>query len=169
MKNKPNIFLIGPMGAGKTTIGKHLALKLGKQFIDSDHEIEKRTGVTIPVIFEYEGEPGFRAREICVIDELTQLDQIVLATGGGAILSPDNRERLNERGLVVYLSCPIEVLLERAGNDRNRPLMNTDNPKQQLEALMKTRAPLYEEIADLTVITHQRSIKSIVNNIIQNT
>lgn len=140
---KPNrIFLVGPMGAGKTTIGKHLAQSLGLTFRDSDLEIQQRTGVDIPTIFEYEGEDGFRQRERQVIDELTQIDNQVLATGGGAVTQEQNRRHLSARGIVFYLACTPQQQYERTYRDRNRPLLHTDDPLQRLKDLMNEREPL---------------------------
>ncbi len=162
-----NIFLIGLMGAGKTTIGRQLAQALGKEFIDSDHEIESRTGVNIPLIFELEGERGFREREAAVIDELTARDNVVLATGGGAVLYEENRQHLKERGTVIYLQASVEQLLERTRKDRNRPLLQTADPEARLQALLTEREPLYLELADLVVRTGQGSVRGVVESILQ--
>lgn len=148
-----NIFLIGPMGAGKSTIGKLLAKTLGRDFVDSDREIERRTGVSIPMIFEYEGEAGFRRREAEMLAQLSARDGIILATGGGAVLKPENRDLLRRRGFVAYLKCSVEKQLERTHRDSHRPLLNTADPRQRLEDLFLEREPLYAEIADVTVDT----------------
>ena len=160
-----NIFLIGPMGAGKTTIGKRLARALKRRFVDCDHEIEKKTGASIPLIFEIEGESGFRAREKRVIDDLTLEPGVVLATGGGAVLDPENRQRLSERGLVVFLYAPVELLVARTRNDTNRPLLQTGNRAERLREIMLQREPLYREIADLTVDTGAMAMGEIVSTI----
>lgn len=158
-----NIFLVGLMGAGKTTIGKQLAQSLDYEFYDSDHEIEEHTGATIPLIFELEGEQGFREREVKIIDELTQHNRIVLATGGGAVLRKENREVLKQRGIVIYLSASVEQLYERTRRDKNRPLLQTDDPEQKLTALFNQREPIYRELADIVVDTGKGNIKTIVN------
>ncbi|MDH5471403.1 MAG: shikimate kinase AroK [Gammaproteobacteria bacterium] len=163
---KTNIFLIGPMGAGKTTMGRQLARKLHFQFYDSDHVIEERTGADIPLIFEKEGEDGFRKREQQVIDELTQMDNIVLATGGGAILLPENRQNLKNRGTVIYLHSHIEHLIERTRHDKNRPLLQTNDPEAKLRELMKIREPLYKETADIIINTGKKSIRSVISAIL---
>ena len=160
-----NIFLIGPMGAGKTTIGRQLAKSLGLDFVDSDHEIESRTGASIPLIFEVEGEAGFRRREREVIDELTQRSHIVLATGGGAVLDPANRAHLAARGRVVYLRASLEHLLKRTAKDRNRPLLQTDDPRARLQQILERRDPLYCEIADLVVETDRCSVRATLHAI----
>lgn len=162
-----NIFLIGPMGAGKTTTGKELAKALGMVFVDSDLEIERRTGATIPLIFELEGEPGFRAREHAMIDELTQHENIVLATGGGAVLDPANRDHLTQRGIVVYIRASIEHLYKRTAKDHHRPLLKTADPKAKLRELMEMRAPLYESIANLVLDTDGHTPKWIVRKILE--
>ncbi len=160
-----NIFLIGPMGAGKTTIGRQLAIGLGFEFQDSDHAIQKRTGVDIPTIFEYEGEEGFRQREMHVIDDLTRQQHIVLATGGGVVVREENRRHLASRGLVVYLYCSPEQQYERTARDRNRPLLQTEDPKQRLIDLMAQRDPLYRQVADMTVSTEKRAAASVAKDI----
>ena len=167
MKTPGNLFLTGPMGAGKSTIGRQLSKQLRMVFYDSDREIENRTGVDIPLIFELEGEQGFRKRERLVIDELTSLPNIVLATGGGAILDADNRKHLAERGLVIYLHASVNQQLARTKHDRNRPLLQTDNPRQRLEDLMRLRDPLYREIADLVIDTDGKRVMAVVNQIIR--
>lgn len=159
---KRNIFLIGLMGAGKTTIGRQLARNLGCDFIDSDHEIERRTGADIPWIFDIEGEQGFREREEAVIDDLSQRHGIVLATGGGAVLDVRNRQHLAARGLVVYLRASVDRLMLRTEKDRNRPLLQTDDPAQRLQSLYDQRDPLYREIADIIVDTDNRNVASSV-------
>jgi len=146
-----SIFLVGLMGAGKTTIGRALAKKLNKRFVDSDHEIEARTGATIPVIFEIEGEENFRRREAEVIRELAAQPDIVLATGGGAVLRAENRENLKKGGTVVYLRASINQILQRTGRDKNRPLLQTADPRRKLEELSRQRDPLYREVADFVV------------------
>ena len=165
MNPQGNVFLVGPMGAGKTTIGRHLATLLHKRFVDVDHEIEKRTGVTIPVIFEIEGEAGFRRRESAAIEELTQDQDIVLATGGGAVLLEENRKLLKERGTVVYLQADIETLVERTRRDRNRPLLQTENPRGKIEELLRQREPIYREVADVIVDTGQRAPSGVARDI----
>ena len=167
MKTPGSLFLTGPMGAGKSTIGRQLSRQLRMAFYDSDREIENRTGVDIPLIFELEGEQGFRKRERLIIDELTLLPNIILATGGGAILDADNREHLAERGLVIYLHASVNQQLARTKHDRNRPLLQTDNPRQRLEELMQVRDPLYREIADLVIDTDGKRVMAVVNQIIR--
>lgn len=166
MSKSTNLFLVGLMGAGKSTIGRHLAKSLGRAFVDSDHEIEARTGASIPLIFDVEGEPGFRQREKKVIDELTLREDIVLATGGGAVLDPENRAHLRARGFVVYLYATVDQLFARTAKDRNRPLLQTANPRARFEELMNARDPLYREIADLVVDTGPRTVKSAEREII---
>jgi len=151
MSKPNNIFLVGPMGAGKTTIGRQLAASLGYEFADSDHEIQNRTGVDIPTIFEYECEDSFRQREAQVVDDLTQGNHQVLATGGGVVLRAENRKHLAARGLVVYLSCSPEQQYERTARDRNRPLLQQANPQKVLRELMVKREPWYLEMADLVL------------------
>jgi shikimate kinase len=160
-----NVFLIGPMGVGKTTIGRHLARLTQRKFIDSDHEIEKRTGASIALIFEIEGEPGFRKRESTMLDELTQREDVVLATGGGAILSEENRRILRSRGTVVYLQADLDTQLERTSRSRNRPLLQTDDRRGKLEELMRIREPLYRQEADIIVSTDSRSPASVAREI----
>ncbi len=154
------------MGAGKTTIGRQLAKTLCMDFVDSDHEIETRTGANIPLIFDLEGEEGFRRRETAIIDELSQRDRLILATGGGVVLRPENRQFLRERGKVIYLQTSIDQLLNRTRHDRNRPLLQTENPRKKFEELMAIREPLYRETAHIIINTGQQSITHTVNNII---
>jgi 3-dehydroquinate synthase len=161
-----NVFLVGLMGAGKTTIGRILARKLGLKFVDSDHEIEARTGASIPWIFEIEGEPSFRRREADVIRELTGQDGLVLATGGGAILDPDNRAHLKARGTVIYLRASVHSILQRTAHDKNRPLLQTADPRRKLEELMAVRDPLYMEIADVVIDTGRPNVQSMVQTIL---
>jgi len=158
MSKRDNLYLVGLMGAGKTTVGRLLAKHYGCTFYDSDHEIEARTGVKIPVIFEIEGEAGFRKREEGAISELTGLSGIVLATGGGAVLSATNRENLKKNGVVIYLRGMPEHLYERTRHDRNRPLLQTENPLARLRELFKQRDPLYREVADIVVDTGRQSV-----------
>lgn len=161
-----NIFLIGLMGAGKTTVGRMLAKRLGKLFIDSDQEIEKRCGVKIPTIFEMEGEEGFRRREAKVIDDLTQEKNIILATGGGSILLPENREHLKSRGRVIYLRANPNELWIRTRHDKSRPLLNTPNPQKTLENLFLIRDPLYTSIADHIIDTGKPSVTQLTNHLL---
>lgn len=151
MEEHRNIYLVGLMGAGKTTVGRMLAKRLGRQFLDSDHEIVERTGVPIPTIFEIEGEEGFRRREAQTIHDLTGGSDLVLATGGGVVMNPDNRSRLHDTGWVVYLNVPPRLLYERTRHDRNRPLLQVDDPLAKLEELHAARDPLYRETAHLVV------------------
>lgn len=160
-----NIILVGPMGVGKTTIGRSLAKKLGREFVDSDREIEDRTGVTINIIFEIEGEDGFRKRESTMIDELTQRKNIVLATGGGAILNESNRMLMRKHGVVVYLHASVDLQLERTRTGKNRPLLMNGDPRKTLEDLMKVREPLYRQEADIIVNTENRSPGAVANEI----
>jgi len=155
------------MGAGKSTIGRQVANLLGLDFDDSDQEIQRRTGVDIPTIFDFEGEEGFRKRERLVIDELTQRDGIVLATGGGAILDPTNRAHLSSRGYVIYLYCSPEQQYERTMRDRNRPLLQTENPLEKLQALLEERDKLYRSTADLVIITEKRGATSVSKEIVR--
>jgi shikimate kinase len=167
MKMSGSFFLVGPMGAGKSTIGRQLARALNLEFFDSDRNIEARTGVDIPLIFELEGEEGFRKREEEMIDNLTRRPGIVLATGGGAVLSSTNRQHLASRGQVIYLRTSVEQQLQRTARDRNRPLLQTENPAQTLQELMKIRDPLYREIADLTIETDGCRVHDVVQKIVR--
>jgi len=167
MNTPGSIFLTGPMGAGKSTIGRQLAKQLSMSFHDSDHEIEQRTGVDIPLIFELEGEAGFRKREAEVIDTLTRLPGIVLATGGGAILDPENRTRLASRGKVIYLHTSVDQQLSRTRHDRNRPLLQTPDPRTTLEELLAIRDPLYRDVADLVIETDGMHVRDVVRKIVK--
>jgi shikimate kinase len=153
------------MGAGKSTVGRQLAEALGYEFRDSDQEIQQRTGVDIPTIFEFEGEDGFRKRERGVIEDLAQEDGIVLATGGGAVLTAENRQQLAARGFVIYLHCSPEQQFARTARDRGRPLIETDDPQQRLRELMDEREPIYREVADMVVSTERRGTSSVVKEI----
>ena len=161
-----NVFLVGMMGAGKSTIGRLLARRLKRRFIDSDHEIEARCGVTIPVVFEVEGEAGFRAREQQVIGELTLLEGVVLATGGGVVLSEENRTRLAERGTVVYLRARPEDLYRRVSHDRNRPLLAGADPLARLRQLHMQRDALYASIAHLVVETGSQTVQALARELL---
>jgi len=165
--SEQRIFLIGPMGAGKTTVGRRLADALGLRFLDSDRVIEERTGASIPLIFELEGEAGFRRREREVIDELSQQDGIVLATGGGAVTTPDNREFLHSRGTVIYLQTSVDQQLARTRHDRNRPLLRTADPRAKLAELMQIREPLYRQTAHITVATERGNPRRVVREIVR--
>ena len=155
------------MGAGKSAVGRQLARLLHLEFVDSDEEIEARTGVDIPFIFEKEGEAGFRTREAKVIEDLSQKDGIVLATGGGVVMDPQNRNHLGARGFVIYLHTSVDQQLSRTRKGRDRPLLANDDPRAVLEALMATREPLYREIADLTVETDGRKVRAVANEILE--
>ena len=167
MKHPRNIFLIGPMGAGKSAVGRYLARTLHLSFVDSDDEIESRTGVDIAFIFEKEGEQGFRKREAAVIDDLSRIDGVVLATGGGAVVDPENRSRLGGRGYVVYLYTSVDEQVSRTQRGRKRPMLENGDPRETLEELLAKRDPLYREIADLVVETDGRKVKSVANEIIE--
>lgn len=147
------VFLVGMMGAGKTTIGRQLARVLGREFIDLDHELEARCGVRVALIFDIEGEEGFRKRETAALDECSQRRGIVLATGGGAVLAAENRSYLKERGVVVYLRAGADELYRRVARDRNRPLLQTADPQGRLRDLLAEREPLYESVAHVTFET----------------
>lgn len=163
-----SVFLIGPMGSGKTAVGRLVARQLHYGFVDSDAEIESRTGVDIPYIFEKEGEAGFRVREREIVDELTRWPRMVVATGGGAILLPENRARLAERGLVVYLLASIDQQVERTRHGRQRPLLTSaQDPRQRLTDLMTVREPLYREIANVVVATDGRRVQSVADEIVR--
>lgn len=165
MQGTDNIFLVGLMGAGKTTVGKLLAKRLHKTFIDADHELERRTGVKIPLIFELEGEAGFRARESRLLAELARQRNIVLATGGGAVLSEENRENLRRNGTVIYLRASIGDLWQRTRHDRNRPLLQTPDPLAKFKELYAQRDPLYQEVADLIIDSASQSVHSLVQQL----
>ena len=167
MRQPQNIFLIGPMGAGKSAVGRQLAKLLHLSFVDSDDEIETRTGVDIPFIFEKEGEDGFRKREAKVIDDLSAMENVILATGGGAVVDPQNRSRLGARGFVVYLYTTVDQQLARTQKGRERPMLANGDSRKILEDLMAVRDPLYREIADLTVETDGRKVKAVANEILE--
>ena len=167
MAEKRNIFLVGPMGAGKSTIGRQLAQLLNMDFVDTDAEIEDRAGADISWIFDVEGEEGFRKREERLINELTQRQGIVLSTGGGAVLSKDNRNHLSARGIVIYLETTVDKQYQRTQRDKKRPLLqDVTDPRQVLEDLAKVRNPLYEEVADITLPTDEQSAKVMATQII---
>lgn len=167
MKQAQNLFLIGPMGAGKSAVGRQIAKSLHLSFFDSDDEIEARTGVDIPFIFEKEGEEGFRKREAKVIDDLSAMDSIVLATGGGAVMEAQNRSNLGARGFVVYLFTTVDQQVSRTLKGRERPMLANGDSREILEALMAVRDPLYREIADLVVETDGRRVKAVANEILE--
>jgi shikimate kinase len=162
-----NIFLVGLMGAGKTSVGKMLSKRLSKAFYDSDQEIERVTGVKIPVIFEIEGERGFRARESKMLSELVCRDNIVLATGGGAVLSEQNRRLLASHGTVIYLRATANDLWRRTRHDKNRPLLQTGDPLERLQELLAQRDPLYREVADIIIDTGSQSLSNLASRIEQ--
>ncbi len=157
MSPQGNVILVGPMGAGKTTIGKHLARLFNKQFLDLDHEIESRCGADIPWIFDVEGEQGFRQRETALLGELLKNNNIVLATGGGVVVSPDNRRLLGANGFVVYLAVGIEDLYERTRQDTRRPLLQVADRRKAIERILQERDPLYREVADLVFYSKKQS------------
>jgi len=167
MHHAGNIYLVGMMGAGKTTVGRSLARRLKLRFVDSDHEVEARCGVKIPVVFEIEGEPGFRARETQAIAELTALEGIVLATGGGVVLNEDNRRALVAHGTVVYLRATPEHLYERVRQDRNRPLLAGGDPLERLRELYRARDPLYREVADVVIDTGRQSVQALARGLLE--
>lgn len=162
-----NVVIVGLMGAGKTTVGKALAKRLGWRFFDSDHEIERKTGVSVATVFEIEGEAGFRRREAETLAELCKSERIVLATGGGAVLSAENRTCLSEAGFVVYLKASPQQLYERTRHDRNRPLLQVADPLARLESLYTERAPLYEEVADFVIDSSRCNAHSAVQMLLK--
>jgi len=161
------VFLVGPMGAGKTTIGKYLAQQLKLQFADTDSEIERRTGADIPWIFEIEGEEGFRSREQQVVEEMTDWNDYVLATGGGVVMRAENRRALASRGFVIYLHATIDEQVRRTQKDKRRPLLQTGDPEQTLRELMAIRDPLYREIADHVINTDGCSPKTVAQRLVK--
>lgn len=167
LEELPSVFIVGPMGAGKTTIGRLLAKQLGREFVDSDWYVESQTGADIAWIFAKEGEAGFRARETRAIDELTQQSQIILATGGGAVMSAENRAFLHERGIVVYLNAPVDVQMIRTAKDKSRPLLQQPNPRKILQELYKKRDPLYRQVAHIIMPTGHTYPRHMVNQLLQ--
>lgn len=166
-KSSENIYLVGLMGAGKTTIGRSLAKRLERDFVDTDKEIESRTGVSIPTIFEIEGEDGFRKREAQVIEEFAQTSGFVVATGGGSVLRPENRENMKRSGLVIYLNVPPQTLWERTRHDRNRPLLLVEDPLLKLKQLFSVRDPLYREVAELVVDGSRMSAQGVLQHLLR--
>ena len=163
---RPAVFLVGMMGAGKTTVGRRLAARMGLAFVDADRELEARLGVPIPTVFELEGEAGFRRRESALIAELTCRDSLVLATGGGVVLDPENRRALHDRGCVVYLRAAVPELWQRLRRDRQRPLLQTSDPRGRIESLLAAREPLYIEAAHLVVETGRQPVEMVVDAIL---
>jgi shikimate kinase len=155
-----NVYLIGPMGSGKTTIGQRLAKKLGLEFLDNDHELERQTGASVNLIFDLEGEEGFRKRETAMLEKLTTRENILLATGGGSIIMPENRELLKQSGLVVYLRTSVGQQIQRLSRDRSRPLLQSGERKEKLARLAKERNKLYEELADITYPSRNRGLEA---------
>lgn len=168
MRNIDRIFLVGPFGAGKSTIGRALARALGLKIYDTDRIIEKRLGVDLSWIFDIEGEAGFRRRETEILDELSKLSKVIISTGGGTILLPENRRLLKERGLVIFLKTTIKQQLKRTQRNKyNRPTLLVDNIENCLQTFNNERVPLYEEVADVTFSTNRRSYKTVVNEILE--
>ncbi len=159
-ESQTNVYLIGPMGSGKTTIGRRLAKKLGLEFLDCDHELEARTGASVSLIFDVEGEPGFRARETRMLRELTARQGVLLATGGGTVISEENRKLLSDRGLVVYLRTSVRQQLRRLARDTSRPLLQTDDREEKLARLAEERNPLYEALADIEFPAQDRGLEA---------
>ena len=166
MQEINNIILIGPMGAGKTTIGRQLAKKLSKEFYDSDHEIEKHTGADVSLIFELEGEEGFRKRESQLLKEIVSNKNIVLSTGGGAVLDPENRKLLSDNGIIIYLKSTAEKLYRRIADDKRRPLIQTDDRLNKIKKILEERGPLYQSLANEIIETQELSIKQITQKIL---
>lgn len=162
-----SLFLIGPMGSGKTSVGRQLSRKLNLDFYDVDREIEARCGVDIPTIFEFEGEEGFRERESTILEELTERDGIVLATGGGSVLRPENRTLLKDRGYVILLSVDLKEQLRRISLNSNRPLLNTDDPARRLKEIMVERDPIYKSLADVEISTNSSKMQNVISRIIR--
>lgn len=162
-----NIFLIGPMGAGKTTIGKLLASELAYDFLDSDREIEKRAGADISWIFDVEGEEGFRKREANIIKDLSQGNRAVIATGGGAVLSEETRKLLKSHGFTAYIYAPLDILLERTAQDKSRPLLQVEKPEENFKKILEEREDLYKEVANIALDSHRLSSKQVVSQIIK--
>jgi len=167
MPKNNNIYLVGPMAAGKSTIGKLLARRLNKTFYDTDAEIIKCTGVEISLIFELEGEEGFRSRETDKLKALSALNGVVIATGGGIVLKEENRKVLKETGSIIYLQCSVEQQLSRTKFDTKRPLLQTNNPREKLEELMQLRVPIYESIADIVISTNKTNSKKVISSILE--
>ncbi|MEW4983795.1 MAG: shikimate kinase AroK [Cycloclasticus sp.] len=167
MPEKNNIYLVGPMAAGKSTVGKLLAKQMNKEFYDTDTEIIKCTGVEISLIFELEGEEGFRKRETEKLHALSEKNGVVIATGGGIILKDENRDVLQETGCVIYLQCSVDQQLSRTKFDTKRPLLQIDNPRKKLEELMQLRAPIYESVADIVISTNKTNSKRVINTILE--
>ena len=167
MRAPSNVFLVGFMGSGKSTIGRQLAAELGKDFFDCDRVLEERTGVDIPYIFDLEGEEGFRRREAAVLRELTGKRGIVLATGGGVVGAPENRGALASNGFVVYLHAPADLLHQRTSRDRGRPMLHAADPRARIDELLAVREPLYREVADLVVATGRRGSRRVVQEILR--
>ena len=165
INQKGNIILIGPMGSGKTSTGKMLAKEMGYVFADTDEEVTKRTGVSIAYIFDVEGEEGFRKRECLALKECLNDNNTILSTGGGIVLSKENRDLLQDRGTVVYLQTSIRFQVKRTASTNNRPLLQNKDPEETLEKLMLTRTPLYEEIADIIIITDNKSLQEMSKEI----
>ena len=165
INQKGNIILIGPMGSGKTSSGRILAKEMGYIFSDTDEEVIKRTGVSIAYIFDVEGEEGFRKRECLALKECLNDNNMILSTGGGIVLSKENRDLLQDRGTVVYLQTSIRSQVKRTSSTNNRPLLQNKDPEETLEKLMLTRAPLYEEIADITIMTDNKSLQEMSKEI----
>ncbi|HIL92787.1 MAG TPA: shikimate kinase AroK [Cycloclasticus sp.] len=166
MSEKNNIYLVGPMAAGKSTVGKLLAKRLNKVFFDTDAEIIKCTGVEIALIFELEGEQGFRKRETDKLRTLSKVDGAVIATGGGIVLKEENRELIKHSGQVIYLQCSVDQQLRRTQFDTKRPLLQIDNPRAKLEELMEERAPIYESLADVVISTNKTNSKRVIKSIL---
>ena len=166
MQEIDNIILVGTMGAGKTTIGRQLAKKLSKEFYDSDHEIEKHTGADISLIFELEGEEGFRKRESQLLKEIVSNKNIVLSTGGGAVLDPENRKLLSDNGIIIYLKSTAEKLYRRIADDKRRPLIQTDDRLNKIKKILEEREPLYQSLANEIIETQELSIKQITQKIL---
>ena len=167
LEELPSVFLVGPMGAGKTTIGRLLAKYLGREFVDSDWYVELQTGADIPWIFAKEGEAGFRERVTRAIDELTQHQNIVLATGGGAVMSAENRAFLHQRGIVIYLNAPVDVQMSRTAKDKSRPLLQQPNPRKILHDLYRVRDPLYRQVAHIIMPTGHTYPRHMVHQLLQ--
>jgi shikimate kinase len=165
-KKHSNIFLVGPMGAGKTSVGRYLAKELNMHFYDSDEEIEKKMGVSLCWIFDLEGIRGYRQREMKMIEELSQLNNIVLSTGGGCIETPEVRDCLRQNGLVIYIEVSLKTQLERLKRDKKRPLLQGENPQEVLTRLWNEREPIYEDVADLVLLTDHRSVREVCEEII---